>query len=142
VDCSAIQSQVVAIVDSQGIGSVTITGCPGTGTPFVLLVRNTAGGLGRTPVTFSGDNNRPAIFYLENASVGFSGTPQVAGALFLDPTCVAAGAVTWFGHISFYGAASPLASLNISVNDDPAVKAAVAALAPRVLLVSTTATRQ
>ena len=142
IDCAAVQSQIVAIVDSEGIGSVTITGSPASGPPFVLLVRNTAGGLGRTPVTFSGDNNRPAIFYLENAGVGFPGSPQVAGALFLDPTCVATGAVTWFGHLSFYGAASPLAALDISVNDDPAVRTAVAALAPRVLLVSTTATRQ
>lgn len=45
--------------------------------------------------------------------------------------------MTWFGHFSFYGAASPLATLGIAVNDSPAVKTALADIAPRVLLVST-----
>lgn len=142
VDCSAVQSQVVAIVDAAGVGTVSILGSPAGGSAFVLLLRNTAGGLGQTAVTFSGDNTRPGIFYLENASVTFAGGPQFAGALFLDPTTVAAGAVTWFGHFSFYGPASPLGTLAIAVNDDPAVKAAIAPLAPRVLLVSTNSTRQ
>ena len=142
VDCGAVQSQVVAIVDSEGTGTVDITGSAATGSPFVLLVRNTAGFLGRTHVNFSGSNNRPAIFYLENANVVFTGSPQIEGGLFFDPTTVAAGAVTWFGHFSFYAPASPLGTLAIGINDSPSVKSALAALAPRVLLVSTTATRQ
>lgn len=141
IACAAIQSPVVAIVDAQGVGTVDIVGSAATAAPFVLLVRNTAGGLGRTQVNFSGGNNRPAIYYLENCSVAFAGNPQIEGGLFLDPTCQAAGSVTWFGHLSFYGPASPLGSLGISVNDSPAVKAALAAIAPRVLLVSTTAIR-
>jgi len=142
VDCSAVHSQVIAIVDAEGVGTVNITGSPSSGAPFVLLIRNTAGNLGRTNVVFSGNNSCPAIFYLENANVTFAGSPQIEGALFLDPTTVAAGNVTWFGHFSFYGPASPLGTLSIAMNDDPAVKAALAGLAPRVLLVSTTATRQ
>ena len=142
LDCSAVQSQVIAIVDSEGTGTVNITGSSGSGSPFVLLIRNTAGALGRTHVAFSGSNNRPAIFYLENADVAFTGSPQIQGGLFLDPTTVAAGAVTWFGHFSFYAPASPFSTLNIGINDSPAVKSALAALVPRVLLVSTTATRQ
>jgi len=142
IDCHAVQSQVIAIVDSEGTGTVNITGSASSGTPFVLLIRNTAGAQGRTQVNFSGSNSRPAIFYLENANVVFTGSPQIEGALFLDPTTVAAGTVAWFGHFSFYGSASPLATLSIGVNDSPAVKSALAALAPRVLLVSTTATRQ
>ncbi len=142
IDCSQVQSPVISVVDSEGVGSVTIAGSAAGGNPFILLVRNTAGSLGKTQVTFSGDNNRPAIFYLENSNVGFAGDPQIQGALFLDPTTVASGAVTWFGHFSFYGNASPLATLPISMNDSPAVKEALAPLAPRILLVSTTATRQ
>jgi hypothetical protein len=142
VDCAAVQSQVVAIVDAEGAGRVLVTGSAAAGSPFVLVIRNTAAGLGRTPVTFTGNNGRPAIFYLENAAAGFSGNPQFEGALFLDPTTSVTGAVTWFGHLSFYGPASPLGSLALTMNDDPAVKAALAPLAPRVLLVSTTATRQ
>jgi hypothetical protein len=142
IDCSQVQSQVIAIVDSEGIGSVTIDGSAGGGNPFILLIRNTAGGLGQTQVSFAGDNSRPAIFYLENSNVGFSGDPQVQGALFFDPTTVASGAVTWYGHFSFYGSASPLDTFPISVNDSPTVKDALAPLAPRVLLVSTTSTRQ
>ena len=100
----------------------------------------------RTNVTFSGSNSRPIIYYLENANLQFSGNPQIEGALFLDPnTRVAAGSgnVTWFGHLSFYGGlASPLVSLNgITMADSPPVKTALAALAPRVLLVSTNAIR-
>ncbi|HVW21061.1 MAG TPA: hypothetical protein VHC86_07575 [Opitutaceae bacterium] len=142
IDCSQVQSQVIAIVDSEGAGHVTIDGTTGTGNPFILLVRNTAGGLGKTQVTFAGDNGRPAIYYLENSNVAFSGDPAVAGALFFDPTTVASGTVSWTGHFSFYGNASPLGTLAISINDSLAVKEALAPLAPRVLLVSTTATRQ
>jgi len=142
VDCSAVQSQVIAIVDAEGVGTVNILGSPSSGGPFVLLIRNTAGNLGHTHVNFSGNNACPAIFYLENANVSFAGNPQIEGALFLDPTTVASGTVTWFGHFSFYGPASPLGTLNLAMNDDPAVKAALAGLAPRVLLVSTSATRQ
>lgn len=139
IDCSAVAGSILAIVDPTGIGSVTITGSPVSGAPFVLLVRNTSGV--RTPVTFAGDNLRPVIYYLENVDLQFSGSPQVEGALFLDPTTIAAGSVTWFGHLSFYGPASPLSTLNITLADSPAVKAALAPLAPYVLLVSTTATR-
>jgi len=142
IDCSQVQSQVIAIVDSEGTGSVTIDGSAAGGAPFILLIRNTAGGLGKTQVAFAGNNSRPAIFYLENSNVGFSADPQIEGALFFDPTTVASGAVNWFGHFSFYGNASPLATFPISMNDSPAVKDALAALAPRVLLVSTTAVRQ
>jgi len=141
INCAAVQSPVVAIVDAEGVGTVNIVGSAAAGTPFVLLVRNTAGGLGRTQVMFTGNNNRPAIFYLEDSSVGFTGGPQIQGALFLDPACQAAGNVTWFGHFSFYAPSSPLGTLGISVNDSPSVKAALAPLAPRVLLVSTTASR-
>ena len=142
VDCSAVRSQVIAIVDAEGVGTVNISGSASSGTPFVLLIRNTAGAQGRTQVNFSGSNSRPVIFYLENANVVFTGSPQIEGALFLDPTTSAAGAVTWFGHLSFYGPASPLGTLALALNDDPAVKAALAPLAPRVLLVSTSSTRQ
>jgi hypothetical protein len=139
IDCSAVVGSMVAIVDPNGTGSVTITGSPGSGLPFVLLVRNTSGAA--TAVSFSGNNNRPAIFYFEHAAVQFRGSPQIQGALFLDPTTVASGSVTWFGHLSFYGAASPLGTLDIAIADSAAVKSALAPLAPRVLLVSTTATR-
>ena len=139
VDCSAVTGSIVALVDPNGTGSVTITGSPAPGSPFILLVRNTSGV--RTPVTFTGSNSRPAIFYLENSSVQFSGAPQIEGALFLDPTTTASGNVTWFGHFSFYGPASPLGTLGITMADTPAVKSALAPLAPRVLLVSTNATR-
>jgi hypothetical protein len=142
IDCGAVQSQVLAVVDAEGVGSVTITGSAGSGPPFILLIRNTAGNLGKTSVTFTGSNNRPVIFYLENSNVAFTGAPQIEGALFLDPATVAAGTVTWFGHFSFYGPASPLGSLHIGINDSAPVKAALSGLAPRVLLVSTTATRQ
>lgn len=142
IDCSQVQSTVLAVVDSEGIGSVTIDGAAGGGAPFILLIRNTAGSVGQTQVTFTGSSSRPAIYYLENCSATFVGNPQIEGALFLDPTTVASGAVGWFGHFSFYANASPLSTLAISVNDSPAVKAALAPLAPRVLLVSTTATRQ
>jgi hypothetical protein len=141
IDCSAVQGSIVAVVDSEGIGSVTIQGSAAAGSPFVLLIRNTAGTLGRTQVNFTGNNNRPAIFYLENSNVSFAGNPQIQGALFLDPTTLAAGNVTWFGHFSFYAPASPLGTLNITMSDTPSVKTALAALAPRVLLVSTTAIR-
>jgi hypothetical protein len=139
VDCSAVNASIVAIVDPNGTGSVSITGSPASGLPFILLVRNTSGV--RTPVTFTGSNNRPVIYYFENANVQFSGAPQIEGALFLDPTTIASGNVTWFGHFSFYGPASPLGSLGITVADSAAVKSAIAPLAPRVLLVSTNATR-
>ncbi len=139
VDCSAVTGTVVAIVDPNGTGSVTVTGSPASGSPFILLVRNTSGV--RTPVTFTGSNSRPVIFYLENANVQFNGNPQIEGALFLDPTTVASGSVTWFGHLSFYGPASPLGTLGITVADNAAVKSALAPIAPRVLLVSTNATR-
>jgi hypothetical protein len=141
INCGAVQGSILAVIDSEGIGSVTIQGSPAAGNPFVLLIRNTAGNLGRTQVNFTGNNNRPAIFYLENSNVTFAGNPQIQGALFLDPTTLAAGNVTWFGHLSFYGAASPLGALNITMSDTPSVKTALAALAPRVLLVSTSAIR-
>ncbi|HEX3729597.1 MAG TPA: hypothetical protein VHV47_07315 [Opitutaceae bacterium] len=142
IDCSQVQSQVLAIVDSAGVGRVAVNGTAVAGNPFILLVRNTAGALGQTRVTFAGDNSRPAIYYLENSNVGFSGDPAIEGALFFDPSTVGSGAVSWTGHFSFYGNANPLGTLAISINDSLAVKEALAPLAPRVLLVSTTATRQ
>lgn len=142
IDCGQVQSQVIGVVDSEGVGRIVVDGTAVAGAPFILLVRNTAGALGKTQVTFAGDNSRPAIYYLENSNVGFSGDPAIEGALFFDPTTVAAGTVTWTGHFSFYGNASPLGTLAISLNDSLAVKEALAPLAPRVLLVSTTATRQ
>ena len=51
-------------------------------------------------------------------------------------------AVSWYGHFSFYGNASPLGTFPITMNDSPAVKEALAPLAPRVLLVSTTSVLQ
>jgi hypothetical protein len=150
IDCSAVVSPtgspvVVAVVDPNGGGNLTITGSAAAGTPFILLVRNTPG-QPPTQVTFTGDpvtgaNNRPAIFYFENSVVQFSGNPQIQGGLFLDPYTTASGAVTWFGHFSFYGPASPLSTLGITMADNPTVKSALASIAPRVLLVSTSATR-
>jgi hypothetical protein len=139
VDCSAVTGSILAVVDPTGIGSVTITGSPASGQPFVLLVRNTSGV--PTPVTFTGGNNRPIIFYFVHAAVQFNGDPQIEGALFLDPNTTASGNVTWFGHLSFYGPSSPLGSLGITMADSAAVKAALAPLAPHVLLVSTNSTR-
>jgi hypothetical protein len=139
VDLSAVTGSILAIVDPTGIGSVTITGNSASGPPLVLLVRNTAGV--PTPVTFTGNSNRPIIFYFVNANVQFGGDPQIEGALFLDPNTTASGNVTWFGHFSFYGPNSPLGTLGITMSDSPAVRNALAPLAPHVLLVSTTATR-
>ena len=140
VDCASVTGPIVAIVDPAGGGTVNVTGsAAAAGGPFILLVRNTAGV--QTQVNFTGDNARPGIFYLENAAVRFSGNPQVQGAIFLDPLTSASGSVTLFGHLSFYGAASPLAALSVTMADSPAVKAALVSVAPRVLLVSTTATR-
>lgn len=144
VDCSAVTGNIVAIVDSPSPSSppgnnVVILGNPLNGSPFILLVRNTGGT--HTNVTFLGSNNRPAIFYLENSTVGFTGDPQIQGALFLDKSSTASGTVTWFGHFSFYGPTNPFGTLNLTLADNPAVKSALAALAPRVLLVSTSATR-
>jgi hypothetical protein len=137
IDCSQVTSPVVAVIDEAGTANLTILGSPVGGSPFVLVVRNLAAALGQTAVTFSGSNNRPAIYYLENSNVTFAGSPQIEGGLFFDPTTTGSGSVTWFGHFSFYGAASPLATLGIAVNDAPAVKTALADIAPRVLLVST-----
>jgi len=141
VDCSAVQSSILAVVDAEGVGSVTVLGSAASGTPFVLLIRNTAGGLGLTQVNFSGNNFRPAIFYVENSAVTFSGDPQIEGALLLDRTTTAAGAVSWQGHVSFYAPASPLGTWDLTLNDSSDVKSALAPFAPRVLLVSTSATR-
>lgn len=138
INCSQVTAPVVEVVDSEGIGSVQIIGSPSGGLPFVLIVRNTAGAQGQTPVTFTGNNLRPVLFYMENASVAFSGTPQILGGLLLDPTSSVTGGFVWYGHISFYGPANPLAAVPATVTDSPAVKAALADLAPRVLLVSTT----
>jgi hypothetical protein len=141
VDCSAVQSQIVAIIDAEGVGTVTLQGSAASGTPFVLLIRNTAGALGLTQVNFTGSNLRPIIFYLENSAASFVGRPQIAGALLLDRTSTVSGGVDWSGHVSCYAPASPLAGWNFTLSDSPAVKQALAALAPRVLLVSTSATR-
>lgn len=137
IDCASVTAPVVEVVDSEGTGSVTILGSAGNGIPFILVVRNTAGGLGQTPVVFSGNNARPVMFILENANVQFSNSPQIEGGLFLDPNTAVSGAFTWFGHVSFYGATNPLAAVAATVNDSPEVKIALASLAPRVLLVST-----
>lgn len=137
IDCSQVTAPIIEVVDSEGIGAVTILGSASTGLPFVLVVRNTAGSGNQTPVTFSGNNLRPVLYYFENASVAFSGTPQVLGGLLLDPTSSVTGSFIWYGHVSFYGPANPFASAVATVNDSPAVKTALEDLAPRVLLVST-----
>jgi hypothetical protein len=144
VDCSAVTGNILAIVDSSPPSgppgnNVVILGNPLNGSPFILLVRNTGGT--PTNVTFLGNNNRPAIFYLENSAANFSGDPQIQGALFLDKSSTASGAVTLFGHFSFYGPTNPFGTLNLTLADNPTVKSTLAALAPRVLLVSTSATR-
>ena len=141
IDCSAVQSSLVAIIDAEGIGSVTVLGSAATGTPFVLLIRNTAGALGQTAVTFSGSNLRPVLFYLENSAAIFTGRPQIEGGLFLDRTSTVSGGVDWSGHLSCYAPANPLTGWSFTLSDSPAVKQALAAVSPRVLLVSTTATR-
>ena len=104
-------------------------------------MRNTAGALGKTTVTFSGNNSRPVLIYAENCALVFSGAPQIQGGLLIDATCTATGAVTWFGHFSFYSVASPFPALNMTLADSAAVRTALAPLAPRVLLVSATAIR-
>jgi len=141
IDCSAVQSQIVAVIDAEGVGTVNLLGSGAAGAPFVLLIRNTAGSLGLTQVNFTGNNARPILFYLENSAASFAGRPQISGALLLDRTSTVSGGVDWSGHLSCYAPASPLAGWNFTLSDSPAVKEALAALAPRVLLVSTSATR-
>jgi hypothetical protein len=141
IDCQSVQSAVVAVVDSQGNGSVMIRGSATPGPPIIIVIRNTAGGLGRTAVHFTGNNIRPALFYLENCAATFGGRPQIQGAFFLDRTTTASGATDLVGHLSFYSPASPLATWDMTLSDSSAVKGALAGIAPRVLLVATSATR-
>lgn len=137
INCSLVTAPIIEVVDSEGIGSVTVVGSPTGGIPFVLVVRNTAGSGNQTPVTFAGNNLRPVLYYFENANVSFSSTPQVLGGLLLDKTSSVSGSFIWYGHVSFYGPSNPFASVIATVNDSPAVKTALEDLAPRVLLVST-----
>ncbi|HEY3756917.1 MAG TPA: hypothetical protein VGL42_12265 [Opitutaceae bacterium] len=137
IDCSLVTAPIIEVVDSEGIGSVTVQGSAVSGIPFVLIVRNTAGSGSQTSVTFSGNNLRPVLYYFENASLAFSNTPQILGGLLLDRTSTVTGAFAWYGHVSFYGPANPFASEVATVNDSPAVKVALEDIAPRVLLVST-----
>jgi hypothetical protein len=92
-------------------------------------------------VTLSGNNNRPIILFSRQCSLTFSGDPQFQGAIVLDRNSTATGSATLLGHLSFYYAANPFPAWSLTLADSPSVKAALAALAPRVLLVSTSATR-
>ena len=141
ITLASITSQTLAVVDSLGGGNVVINGSATSGSAFVLLLRNTAGGVGKTNVSFSGNNSRPVLIFAENCAVSFSGSPQFQGGLLLDPNCTITGTVTWFGHFSFYANASPFPIFNLTLSDNAGVKAALAPLAPRILLVSSTAIR-
>jgi hypothetical protein len=94
-----------------------------------------------TSVTLSGDNNRPILIISRQCSLTFSGGPQFQGAIILDRNSTATGSATLFGHLSFYYAANPFPAWNLTLVDSPSVKAALAPLAPRVLLVATSASR-
>jgi hypothetical protein len=141
ITLASVTSQTLAVVDSLGGGNVVINGSGTSGSAFVLLLRNTAGGAGKTNVTFSGNNSRPVLILSENCALSFSGSPQFQGGLLVDPNCTVTGTVTWFGHISFYALASPFPTFNLTLADSATVKAALAPLSPRILLVSATATR-
>jgi len=141
ITLASATSPTLAVVDSLGGGNVVVNGSGTSGAAFVLLLRNTAGGAGKTNVSFSGNNSRPVLLFAENCAVSFSGSPQFQGGLLIDPNCTITGTVTWFGHFSFYSLASPFPNFHLTLVDNAAVKTALAPLAPRILLVSSTAIR-
>jgi hypothetical protein len=144
IDLSSVTATTLAVVDASGTGrSIQIHGSP-TGnslnaSPLLLYFKNT--GSGPTNVDISGDNNRPTILFSRQCALIFSGNPQFQGAIILDRNSTAAGSATLFGHLSFYCGANPFPAWSLTLADSPSVKTALAALAPRVLLVSTSATR-
>ena len=142
IDLSSATATTLAVVDASGIGrSIQILGSPAVSSlntsPLLLYLKNT--GSDPTNVILSGDNNRPIILISRQCVLNFSGDPQFQGAIILDRNSTATGSVTLFGHLSFY-AANPFPSAwNLTLIDSPSVKTALAPLAPRVLLVSTSA---
>jgi hypothetical protein len=140
----------LVIVDSLGKNAsgnprnIQILGSPEgnslNASPLLLYLKNT--GSGPTNVSLSGDNNRPIILLSRQCVLTFFGNPQFQGAIILDPNSKASGSATLFGHLSFYYAANPLPAWDLILSDLPSVKAALAPLAPRVLLVSVSATNE
>jgi hypothetical protein len=141
INLSSVTATTLAVVDASGTGrSIQILGsAAGGGSSFLLYLKNT--GSVPTSVTLSGDNNRPIILFSRQCALTFSGDPQFQGAIILDRNSTATGSATLFGHLSFYYAANPFPAWSLTLADSPSVKASLAALAPRVLLVSTSATR-
>jgi hypothetical protein len=140
IDLSSVTATTLAVVDASGTGrSIKILGSAAGGRSFLLYLKNT--GSVPTSVTLSGDNNRPIILFSRQCALTFSGNPQFQGAIILDRNSTATGSATLFGHLSFYYAANPFPAWSLTLADSPGVKTALAALAPRVLLVSTSATR-
>jgi len=140
IDLSSVTATTLAVVDGSGTGrSIQILGSAASGRSFLLYLKNT--GSAPTSVTLSGDNNRPIILFSRQCSLTFFGAPQFQGAIILDRNSTATGSATLFGHLSFYHAANPFPAWRLTLADSPSVKTALAALAPRVLLVSTSATR-
>jgi hypothetical protein len=133
----------IAVVDPLGSNSVVIngSGTNGSQAAFVLVVQNTTAPTTQTTVSFNSTVNRPFLFYALNCNVVFSGAPQLQGGILLDKNCAANGGLTLDGHISFYGPANTLSNLNLTLNDSPTVKAALAPIAPRVLLVAAKGSR-
>ncbi|HWZ95200.1 MAG TPA: hypothetical protein VNW30_08405 [Opitutaceae bacterium] len=154
IDLSIVTATTLAVVDASGTGrSIQVLGSPAGNSlnaqPLLLYLKNT--GSGPTSVNISGDNNRPILLLSRQCALTFllnpdRSPPQFQGAIILDRNSTASGAVTLFGHLSFYYAANPFTAnpawINMTLNDSPSVKAAVAPLAPRVLLVSTSATNE
>jgi hypothetical protein len=140
IDLSSVTATTLAVVDASGAGrSIQILGSAAGGSPFLLYLKNT--GSVPTNVTLSGNNNRPIILLSRQCSLTFSNNPQFQGAIILDPNSKAIGNAILFGHLSFYYAANPFPAWGLTLADSPSVKTALATLAPRVLLVSTSATR-
>jgi hypothetical protein len=133
----------LAVVDAEGGNNVEIYGSAAgnslNASPLLLYLRNT--GPQPTLVTFFGDNNRPIILICRQCKLMFFGNPQFQGAIILDPNSTATGSATLYGHLSFYYAANPFPGWNLTLNDSPGVKTALAPLAPRALLISTSASR-
>jgi hypothetical protein len=145
VALGSVTATTLAVVDASGSGrSIQILGSPVgnvlNAQPLLLYLKNT--GTVATSVTISGNNNRPIILLSRQCALTFTGNLQFQGAIILDRNSTATGGGTIFGHLSFYCAASPFPAWNnLTLVDSAGVKAALAPLAPRVLLVSTTATR-
>jgi hypothetical protein len=140
IDLSSVTAITLAVVDTMGTGrSIHILGSAAGGRPFLLYLKNT--GSVPTSVTLSSDNNRPILLFSRQCTLIFSGAPQFQGAIILDRNSTATGNATLLGHLSFYYAANPFPAWDLTLVDSPSVKAALSALAPRVLLVSTSAIR-